>query len=109
MKLNVRKAVKGDKTPYTEFCQNSDLVPHQSFVLEQSVLSSPLSTDLLKSVLLKNFWIRHCNGYTLQQITKISKIIKKISMTDNSARIFFVIFATYCPEEFILSYLILTL
>ena len=99
MKLNVRKAVKGDKTPYTEFCQNSDLVPHQS----------PLSNDLLKSVLLKNFWIRHCNGYTLQKRTKISKIIKKISMTDNSARIFFVIFATYCPEEFILSYLILTL
>ena len=73
-KLNVRKAVKGDKTPYTEFCQNSDLVPHQSFVLEESGLSSPLSNNLLKSVLLKNFWIRHCNVYTLQQRTKIRKI-----------------------------------
>ena len=83
MKLNARKAAKSDKTPYTEFWQNSDLVFHQVFVLNQSGVSKPLSNDLLKSFLLKNLRIRHCNGYTLQKRIKISKMI---SMSDNSAR-----------------------
>ena len=48
-------------------------------------MSKPLSNGLLKSV-LKNLWIRHCNGYTLQQRTKIRKMIKNSSMADNSAR-----------------------
>ena len=61
------------------------LVPEQGFVLEQSRVSKPLSKGLLKLILLKNLWIRHCNGYTLQQRIKISKIIKISSMTDNSA------------------------
>ena len=86
MKLNARKAAKSDKTPYTEFWQNSDLVFHQVFVLNQSGVSKPLSNDLLKSFLLKNLRIRHCNGFTLQKRIKISKMIKNISMSDNSAR-----------------------
>ena len=49
-------------------------------------MSKPLSNSLLKSVLLKNLWTRRCNGCTLRQRTKISKITKSISMTDNSAR-----------------------
>ena len=64
------------------------LIPHQGFVLQQSRVSKPLSNGLLKSVLLKYLWMRHCNGYSLQQRTKISKTIKTSSTTDNSARNF---------------------
>ena len=103
-KLSVRKAAKSDKTAYTEFWQNSDLVSHQRFVLEQAGVSKPLSNGLLKSVLLKSLWMRHCNGYTVQKRTKISKITKNISIRD-----IFVIFGIYFTKEFILSYLILTL
>ena len=65
------------------------LVPHQGFLLDPSGVSNPPSNSLLKSVSLKNLWIRHWNGYTIQQTTKISKIIKNSSMTDNSARYIF--------------------
>ena len=61
------------------------LVPHQGFVLNPSGVSKPPSDHLLKPVSRKTLRMRHCNGYTLQQRTKISKIIKNSSMTDNSA------------------------
>ena len=62
------------------------LVPHQGFLPDPSEVSQPLSNHQLKSISQKNLWIRHCNGYTLQQRTNISKIIKNSSLTDNSAR-----------------------